>query len=265
MFAKPSTRTTVHFAATAGLAVTMLAMTGCTAQSAAKPAATTGTTDSGSTSTTPTAAQTAPSLPKAPPQSWLAPAQVPFDSTERWTGGTASSAQSGTTVLNSTSIVYPCMDHGYQAVAHDASGFKTNVFTGSGAPGFDTSATATQSYLTYASATAAQSAFQAMKQDLTGCTAHGVGDISANTHRPMTTTETVTARTTDSVAYTYILRDDQGRRAQVNGNYSGAADYHAYVAINGATIEILWLAGGSDIDGTSNDAAILRTVAGTLI
>jgi hypothetical protein len=261
MFATPSTRTrtTVGLATTAALAVTLLGMTACTAQSAGKTSAPTTTTGS----TIPAAAQTAPSSPIAPPQSWLAPAQVPFDSTVHWNGGTDSSAHSGVSALSQQPIVYPCANHGYQAVAHSASGFTTNTYTGSGTAGFDQTATATQSHLTYPTATAAHNAFQAIKQDLAGCAAQSAV-VSANTNRPMTGTETDTANTADSLAYTYILRDNQGQPAQENGNYGAASDYHAYAVVNGATLEILWLGGGPVIDDTSNDAALLQTLAGTL-
>ena len=252
--------------------------------SAAVLGATAACSSSGSTQTaadsTPTSAVTAagtpsplstvpvPSLPSAAssasmaPQSWFAPAQLPFDSSVHWTGGAASAALSGTTVLSEDPIVYPCANHGYQVVAQDASGFKTNTYTDGGAAVFNQS-TATQSYLAYASATAAQSAFQAIKQDLTGCSGQVDGN-SSNTNRPMSDAVKATVSTADSLAYTYILRDDQGQPAQSEGNYGSASDYHTYVVVNGSTVEILWLRGGAAIDDSTNDAAVLQTLASTL-
>ena len=204
-----------------------------------------------------------PSTPTAAPQSWLAPAQVPFDSTVHWTGGTDSTAQSGATLVSDEPILYPCADHGYQTVAQDVTGFKTNVFAGSGTFGFNSPTKATQSYIAYSSATAAQSAFQAIKQDLTGCAAQSTG-TSVNTNLPMNGTVVTTSSTADSLAYTYILRDSQGQPAQTEGNYSDDSDYHTYVAVDGTTVEILWLCGGSVVDDTSNDASVLQTLATTL-
>jgi PknH-like extracellular domain len=276
MFTKPSTRTrtrtrtrtTIRFAAVAGLAVTMLGMTACTAQLAAPPTGTGSTTPAAArtiqathTVQTTQATRTAPSAPSAPPQSWLAPAQLPFGSALHWTGGADSSALSGAAVLSQEPIIYPCMNHGYQTVAESASAFKTNSFTGNGTAGSDQSAGATQSYFTYSSAAAAQSAFKAVKQDLPECS--GLSAVISISNRPMTGTETDTASTADAFAYTYILRDDQGQPARENGNYS-TSDYHTYVAVNGATVEILWLAGGPAIDDASYDAAVLQALVGTL-
>lgn len=292
MFTKSDIRTTARFAAAAGLAATMLGLTACGAQSAGKPAAlnapkapasasasapasapatpavavavAAAQTSATANAAKPAATEPAPNVASAPSHGWLTPAQLPFDSTLHWTGGTGSDIQTGTAALASQSIIYPCVDNGYSAVTSHIAGFKMDQFFSGDGTGFDKTSMATQSYLTFTSAAAAQNAYQAIKQDLAICTARGIGSVSANTNRPMTTPETGTASTADSLAYTYFLRDDQGTPAQVEGNYGEDSDYHAYIAINGATIEILWLRGGTAIDNGSNDAAVLHTLATTL-
>lgn len=236
---------------------------GSTPQAAADSSPTGAVTTAG----TPSPVRTVP-LPSVPssasaaPQAWFAPTQLPFAGAVHWTGGGASAAQSGITLLSSEPIVYPCMNHGYQTVVQDASEFKTNTYGDGGTAGFNES-TATQSYLTYASAAAAQSAFQAIRQDLSGC-AGQVGGNSSNTNLPMSDAVKATFSTADSLAYTYMMRDDHGQPAQAEGNYGSDSDYHTYVVINGTTVEILWLGGGAVIDDSSNDAAVLQALAATL-
>jgi hypothetical protein len=61
-----------------------------------------------------------------------------------------------------------------------------------------------------------------------------------------------------------ILRNDQGRPAQENGNYSGASDYHTYLVRSGNLLDIVYLVGGSRVDDSSHDRADLTTMIDAL-
>jgi hypothetical protein len=199
------------------------------------------------------------------PHGWLPPAQVPLDNTLRWTGGSAATAQSGTSLLTELPFLYPCENNGYNSIPGAAHGFAMNSFSATAdtsAGPFDGGPTADQSYVLFASASAAQYAYQTIRLDVGLCTGSGA-ITSANTNRPMTSVATTTATTATGFAYTFILRDDQGTPAQENGNY-GASDYHTYVIRSGNLLEIVSLSGGPAVDNASADSSALSHLAADL-
>lgn len=231
-----------------------------------RPSQTTPTPPPGSTTGAPTSSDTGANKAwPGIPHGWLPPSQVPLNNTLRWTGGSASTVQNGTVILTELPFLYPCENSGYNRIVGTAHGFAMNSFTATAdtSPGpFDGGPAASQSYVLFASASAAQDAYQSIQHDVAVCTGSGA-IVSANTNRPMTSVATTTATTATSFAYTYILRDDQGTPAQENGNYY-ASDYHAYVLRNGNLLEIVSLVGGPAVDNASADSSTLSQLAADL-
>ncbi|MBR7839701.1 hypothetical protein KDL01_41005, partial [Actinospica durhamensis] len=197
------------------------------------------------------------------PTGWLSPSQVPLDGTLRWTGGGSSTVLSGVALMSQSPILYPCTDaaNGYPAFAKDVVGFAMNNFTATNdvsAADFDGTPGASQKYVRYSSTSAAQAAYAALEKDVAACST--LKDMTDVNNVPSTQVTTTTATIANGVAYTVILRTDQGKPAQENGNYSGASDYHAYVVRSGNLIDIVYLAGGAVVDDSSHDSASLETM-----
>lgn len=120
---------------------------------------------------------------------------------------------------------------------------------------------ATQEINTYSSVAAAQAAYQAIEKDAANCSKADFENVDGVASTEVATT---TASITDGFAYTDVLRTDQGRPAQVNGNYSAASDYHVYVVLSGNRVEVVYLAGGPAVDDARRDAAALGVLAAAL-
>ncbi|WP_034268212.1 hypothetical protein [Actinospica robiniae] len=224
----------------------------------------TTTTPSDTNSGTPTSS--IPSAVKtfwsAVPAGWLSPSLVPLDGTLHWAGGGVSTALSGVALMGQTPILYPCADaaNGYPIFSKDVAGFSMNSFTATAdvtGAGFDGTSGARQEYVRYSSVAAAQAAYAALVRDVGACSV--LKDMTDVKNVPSTEVATKTATVSDGVAYTDIRRTDQGRPAQVNGNYT-ASDYHGYVVRSGNLLDIVFLDGGSPVDDSSHDSAALTTM-----
>jgi hypothetical protein len=244
----------------------------CSSQTPAAGAAASSAPTAGAGAPSPGAASTATTSSTAVPDwttlptSWLSPAEVPFSSAFHWTGGSPSTAQTAPGTLDSTPITYPCV--GYASpndivYLQTAKNYGTNSFEpGAGAPtSLSGQAGAYQSYALFASDAAAQAAFTSIGQDVAKCDEQ---IQSVTSKLPGTASTAKTVDTGDTLAYTYVLRDEKGNPAQVEGNYSSSADYHAYVVLKANLIDIVWLDGDSSIDGSGSDTAYLAAISGAL-
>lgn len=230
----------------------------------AVPAGAVVTTAAPDAATSSAAAPAAAHSWSAVPQTWLSPSQVPLDATLHWTGGAASTAQSGVDLLGQTPMLYPCMNHGFAAFTSSSTGFAVNSFTATpetSSTGFNSTPRATQEYNVYRSAAAANTAYQAIEQDVRNCSTSALEDYKGV---PSTQTAAVTARAADGFAFTTILRTDQGKPALTEGNYGSASDYHTYVVLSGNLIEVVHLQGGPVVDPSGSDSAALATLADAL-
>ena len=201
------------------------------------------------------------------PAGWLSPSLVPLNGTLRWAGGAASTALSGVGLIGGIPILYPCVDadNGYPTFSKDVVGFSRNDFRATADVSsalFDGTPGAVQEYVRYGSVAAAQAGYDAVVKDVGACTT--LKDMTDVNNVPSTRVTTKTATVTDGVAYTMILRNDQGRPAQENGNYSGDSDYHAYLVRSGNLLDIVFLNGGSPVDDSSHDSADLTTIIDAL-
>lgn len=224
-------------------------------------ASTTTTTTSTPTASSPSTSQT---LWSAVPGSWLSPSQVPLNSTLHWTGGAASSAQSGVALLPATPNLYPCVNTDFYNASSDVKGFATNTFTATSdvsSAAFNGTPGAVQSYVVYDTAAQAKAAYQVVEHDVASC-ASTLQD--AVTKLPGTQSATTTASVDGGFAYRMVLRDDNGTPAQAEGNYGEYSDYHAYIVLRGNLIDIVYLQGGPVVDDSSHDGAGLATMIGAL-
>jgi hypothetical protein len=234
------------------------------------PTSTSGTsgtsTGTSSTSSAPTnTSSTSPDSPTAPSPTWLTPGQVPFDNLMKWSTATPVHC-TGSMVFNDN---YPgnCQTHSSPGKAHTARGLDVFVFHSVGVPagnGAWASPTADQDFFTYANATDAQAAFQSVTQRLLAEDAEFAGAIDITTNRPIVSTTTVTAQSAGSIAIDHKFRDDKGAPSEVVGVYSSYSDVHFYFVVKDNILEVLEIGGGVSISTTSNDEAILATVAGAL-
>ncbi len=224
----------------------------------------TGSPDSSPTGS-PSASVTRSTSAAAGSETWLTPAQVPFDSIMNWTAGSPSHCPGSMVFMP----IYPgdCITHNQPGSAHAAKSMDTVVFNSTGAPtgnGAWAPPAANQAFYTYANAADAQSAFQYITNDIRNEDAQFVGGRDANTNRPIVSTTTVTAQTAGGMAIDHRLRDDRGAPGQVNGNASGSSDVHFFFAVKGDVLEVLEIQGGPPISDTANDATILQTVVNAL-
>lgn len=243
----------------AGAATTSAAPARAAGAATTAPAAQASQTSSNTAAAAPAATPTWSAVPRT----WLSPAQVPLDADLHWTGGAASTAQSGVALLGETPVLYPCMSRGFADFTSSSIGYAANYFivaANASNTRFNTPR-ATQEYNVYRSAAAARTAFQSIKQDVSHCSGHDLQDAFGV---PSTQTATVTGDTANSFAFTNILRTDQGKPAQTEGNYGSASDYHTYVVLSGNLIEVVYLEGGPAVDPSGNDSAALATLVNTL-
>ena len=268
-----STAPQVQPAALTAIAPTSSASTAsaptASASTSSAPASSAPTTAAAPTDapTSPSASPSATPTWSALPARWLTPSQLPLDGSLRWTGGAASTALSGVDLMSQTPILYPCADaaDGYPTFSKDVVGFAMNGFTANGdvsAAHFDGTPHAVQEYVRYRSTSAARAAYAALEQDVAQCST--LKDMTDVHKVPSTQVTTTTATLTDAVAYTVILRTDQGKPAQVDGNYSGASDYHVYIVRSGNLVEVVYLAGGAAVDESGHDAASLGMLVDAL-
>ena len=198
-------------------------------------------------------------------QTWLTPAQVPFDSIMNWTAGSPNHCIGSMVFIS----IYPggCNEHNDPGGAHVARDMDTVIFKSTGAPtgnGAWAPPAADQTFYTYANTADAQSALQSITHDILNEDAQFDRAIDPNTNRPIVSTTTVTAQTAGSMAIDHKLRDDRGTPGQVTGNASESSDVHYFFAVKGDVLEVLEIQGGPSISDTTNDTAILQTVVNAL-
>lgn len=223
------------------------------------------TAPSTSVSSTPTATSgTSATAPAVPSTTWLTPSQVPYDNLVNW--------QALTPTHCTGSLVFKANYGGCQVqtplgTAHTAQKLDAVVFSSTGIPsgnGAWAPPLGYQDFFTYANAADAQAAFQTGTQGLLAEDAQL--DIATDpvTKRPIVSTTTVTAQSTGSMAIYHRLRDDKGAPGLVNGENSSDSDVHFYFAVKGNILEVLEVMGGVSISNTSDDKAVLATVANAL-
>lgn len=206
----------------------------------------------------------ATSLPPAASVTWLTPSQVPFDSLMNWTAGRPSSC--------SPSMVFlpfapnNCGSSEEPSDPHPAAIMSTKAFVSAGAPtgnGVWTTPSAFQEVFTYASAAEARESYAYNTQHVISFGPGFTNQYAVNTGLDTVATSTATAQTADSEAIYFKVRDTQGNPAEVYG-LGTASDFHFYFAVKGNAMEVLEFYGGPAVSGTSNDPAILATVASAL-
>ena len=234
----------------------------------------------GTSSTPGTPPGTTPSTPSAPTNpttsgapvtdsgrlSWLTPGHVPFDNLMSWTTKGSPTHCSGSEEFSDVYLGY-CSPSGTPAAPHTAVTLDTQLYKSNGVPtgnGAWVAPAAAQEFFTYKNASDATAAYQAITHRLLTEDAGFNGAVDTTRNLPVVSTTTTTAQTADGMAIDHRLRDDDGTPAEVNGEYSAYSDYHFYFAVRGKVVVVVEIQGGPSISGTSNDAAILQAVTGTL-
>ncbi len=229
------------------------------------PSTSVSSTPSTSASSTPTATSGgSATVPAAPSTTWLTPSQVPYDNLMNWRALTPTHCTG--------SLVFKANYSGCQmqtplGTAHTAQKLDAAVFSSTGVPsgnGVWAPPLGFQDFFTYANAADAQAAFQTCTQGLLAEDAQLDVAIDPVTNRPIVSTTTVTAQSTGSMAIYHRMRDDNGAPGLVNGEGSSDSDVHFYFAVKGNILEVLEVMGGVSISNTSDDKAILATVANAL-
>jgi hypothetical protein len=216
-------------------------------------------------STPPTSVSPGSTPPGSAPvtENWLTAAQIPFVSTMHWS---AAAPEHCTGQLEFNSVYAGgCVEHAAFQDSIPATAMDTVVYTATDAPteaGAWATPLASQAFYTYPSAADAGQAFNTITQDILSSNGTTAGLSIDNL--PVTVTAVTTAQTTDALAIDTKMRESNGDPAQINGNLSPASDRHYYFAIKGDVLEVLAIWGGPSISDSTNDAAILGTVAGAL-
>ena len=271
---QPSTNTTPRpttstAPATPTTTPTSASGTPSTPSTSSAPHTTSGTTGGTTNPTGPQNPTTAGSPPGAATvPGWLTPAQVPFAGLMNWTSGGSLVHCTGSEVFLDIYSPTDCTMHNQPGASHAASKMDVQLYQSNGVPVRKNGAwlppVAAQEFFTYSSAADAQAAYQAFTSTLLAEDADFKGAQDPITHRPVTSTTTVSAQAADGEAIEHKLRDDNGVPAEVNGNYSEQSDLHFYFAVKDKVMEVLEIKGGSAIGDTSQDAAVLQTVVAAL-
>lgn len=198
-------------------------------------------------------------------ESWLTAGQVPFDSTMNWVGGSVEHC-TGQLSFNSA-YMSGCVQLADPGMGHAATKMDDVTFASRGVPignGAWEPPMASQQFYTYASVAQAQSAFTYITQQIRDEDAAYDQSYDTTTNLQTVSTTTVTAQFTGAMAIDAKLRDTQGNPTELDGNPSPASDRHYFFAVKGNVLEVVAIRGGPSVSDTSNDTAILQTVADAL-
>lgn len=188
------------------------------------------------------------------PASWLAPNQLPFDSTYSWVSLTPEP-----TIYSAPASGHETSCSGMWAVIDTSGGSRHWQLWGYGNKTTGTLITyqlAAYQFL-YPDGPAAQHAFQQMQNQLSACSTER--QVDGQTGKPLVNTVHQTASISNGFAFVHTLRDAAGKPA---GTAILMSDSHEYLVQRGSIIALIEvLAADSTIDQWNNDPGVLQQMA----